>query len=74
LAKPLAGRQTKPNKSKENQEKRLGFPWNPLAELRLFKGLQRIQMKKSSAGLGLRATRFNPTFSPVPKRRDDFLE
>jgi hypothetical protein len=45
-AEPLSGRQTKPNKSKENQEKRLGFPWNPLAELRLFKGLQRIQIKK----------------------------
>jgi hypothetical protein len=55
-AKPLSGRQTKPNnprKTKENQGKRLGFPWNPLAELRLFKGLQRIQIKKSSAGLGL---------------------
>jgi hypothetical protein len=45
-AKPLSGRQTKPNKSKENQEKRLGFPWIPLAESWFFKGLQRIQVKK----------------------------
>jgi hypothetical protein len=52
-AKPLSGRRTKPNKSKEIQGKRLGFPWIPLAELGLFKGLRRIQIKKSSAGLGL---------------------
>jgi hypothetical protein len=43
--KLLSGRQTKPNKSKENQGKRLGFPWIPLAELGLFKGLRRIQIK-----------------------------
>ena len=36
-------------KSKENQGKRLGFPWIPLAELGLFNGLQRIQTKKSAA-------------------------
>jgi hypothetical protein len=36
-------------KSKENQGKRLGFPWIALAELGLFKGLQRIQIKKSAA-------------------------
>jgi hypothetical protein len=37
------------SQSKENQGKRLGFPWIPLAELGLFKGLQRIQIKKSAA-------------------------
>jgi hypothetical protein len=37
-------------KSKENQGKRLGFPWIPLAELRLFNGLQRKQEKKTAAG------------------------
>ena len=37
------------SQSKENQGKRLGFPWIPLAELGLFNGLQRIQIKKSAA-------------------------
>jgi hypothetical protein len=52
-AKPLSGRQTKPNKSKENQEKRLGFPWIPLAESWFFKGVQRIQVKKFPSLSGL---------------------
>jgi hypothetical protein len=38
--------QIKPRKTKEIQAKRLGFPWIPLAESGLFKGLQRIQIKK----------------------------
>jgi hypothetical protein len=36
-------------KSKENQGKILAFPWIPLAESGLFKGLRRIQIKKSGA-------------------------
>jgi hypothetical protein len=32
-------------KSKENQGKSLALPWIPLAELGLFKGLRRIQIK-----------------------------
>jgi hypothetical protein len=35
-------------KSKENQGKRLGFPWIPLAESTLFNELQRIQIRKSA--------------------------
>jgi hypothetical protein len=53
-AKLLLGRQTKPNKSKENQGKRLGFPWIPLAELGLFNGLRRIQNKKILSRVTLR--------------------
>jgi hypothetical protein len=40
------------NKSKKNQMnpgKSLAFSWIPLAEMGLFNGLQRIQIKKSSA-------------------------
>jgi hypothetical protein len=66
--KLLSGRQTKPNKSKENQGKRLGFPWIPLAELGLFNGLRRIQIKKFSAGLGLRARLLNAFFSSPVNR------
>jgi hypothetical protein len=40
--------QVNPRKTKQNQGKMLGFPWIPLAESGLFKGLQRIQIKKSS--------------------------
>jgi hypothetical protein len=36
-------------KAKKNQGKNLGFPWIPLAESGLFKGLRRIQIKKSRA-------------------------
>jgi hypothetical protein len=38
-------RQMNPRQSKEIQTKRLGFPWIPLAELGLFNGLRRFQMK-----------------------------
>ena len=37
------------SKSKENQGKRLAFPWIPLVESGLFNGLWRIQIKKSAA-------------------------
>jgi hypothetical protein len=40
--------QIKPSKSKEMQIKKLAFPWIPLVELGLFKGLWRIQVKNSS--------------------------
>ena len=40
--------QVNPRKTNQNQGKMLGFPWIPLAESGLFKGLQRIQIKKSS--------------------------
>jgi hypothetical protein len=43
--------QIKPRKSKEMQIKKLAFPWIPLAELGLFKGLWRIQVKNSSSPL-----------------------
>jgi hypothetical protein len=36
-------------KNKKNQGKSLAFPWIPLAESGLFKGLRRIQVKKSGA-------------------------
>jgi hypothetical protein len=39
--------QANPNKTKEFQGKKLGFPWIPLAESGLFNGLRRIQAKKS---------------------------
>jgi hypothetical protein len=39
-------REFPPNKSKENQGKKLAFPWIPLADSGLFNGLQRIQIKK----------------------------
>jgi hypothetical protein len=39
--------QIKASKNKEMQVKRLSFPWIPLVEFGLFKGLQRIQIKKS---------------------------
>ena len=38
--------QINPSKPKEIQGKRLGFPWIPLADLGLFNGLRRIQIKK----------------------------
>ncbi len=38
--------QINPRKTKQNQAKRLGFPCILLAELGLFNGLQRIQIKK----------------------------
>jgi hypothetical protein len=69
--------QTKPNKSKEIQAIFLGFPWIPLVESGLFKGLQRIQIKELSSGLRLRARLCNRTCSPfsyeLPKsmRRTD---
>jgi hypothetical protein len=34
------GRDSRPNDSKENQTKRLAFPWIHLAKLGLFNGLQ----------------------------------
>jgi hypothetical protein len=37
-------------RSKENQGKKLGFPWIPLVESGLFNRLQRKQEKKSAAG------------------------
>ena len=46
-----AERQINPRKSKQFQEKRLGFPWIPLADSGLFNGLRRIQVKKSSLWL-----------------------
>jgi hypothetical protein len=39
-------RQINPRKTKENQTKKLGVPWIPLAELGLINGLRRIQVKK----------------------------
>jgi hypothetical protein len=54
-AKPLLAakqNQINPRKSKEIQAKKLGFPWISLAELSLFNGLQRIQIKKSFPVLG----------------------
>jgi hypothetical protein len=47
---PPNKKQEKPRKSKEVQGKSLAFPWIPLAEMGLFNGLQRIQIKKSPAG------------------------
>jgi hypothetical protein len=44
-------RQENPNESKENQGKKLAFPWIPLAESGLFSGLPRIQIKKSFPAL-----------------------
>jgi hypothetical protein len=44
------GRELAARKSKENQGKRLAFPWIPLAESGLFNGLRRKQIKKSAAG------------------------
>jgi hypothetical protein len=35
-----------PSPAKGNQRKRLGFPWIPLSELSLFKGLQRPPRSK----------------------------
>jgi hypothetical protein len=43
IAKPV---QINPRKTKENQAKKLGFPWIPLAESGLFNALQRFQIKK----------------------------
>jgi hypothetical protein len=37
-------------RSKENQGKKLGFPWIPLVESGLFNRLQRKQEKKPAAG------------------------
>jgi hypothetical protein len=51
MAKPV---QLNPRKSKENQAKKLGFPWIPLAESGLFNALQRFQIKKISLGLDSR--------------------
>jgi hypothetical protein len=45
----VAGPAAPPNKSKEIQGKRLGFPWIPLAESGLINGLRRIQIKKGLA-------------------------
>jgi hypothetical protein len=41
--------QGKARKTKGIQGKRLGFPWIPLADSGLFKGLRRIQIKKFAA-------------------------
>jgi hypothetical protein len=38
--------QIKPRKTKQIQEKVLGFSWIPFADSGLFNGLQRIQIKK----------------------------
>jgi hypothetical protein len=49
-----------PNESKENQinpNKKLGFPWSPLAESGLINGLSRIQIKKSFESFLLAAER-----------------
>jgi hypothetical protein len=43
--------QIKRSKSKEMQIKKLAFPSIPLAELGLFKGLWRIQIKNSNSPL-----------------------
>jgi hypothetical protein len=55
--------QINPNKSKENQAKKLGFPWIPLAESGLFNALQRFQIKKfpsvSTRVLGCRSKAFH---------------
>jgi hypothetical protein len=45
-----AEHQINPSKSKQFQEKKLGFPWIPLADSGLFKGLRRIQIKKIFSG------------------------
>jgi hypothetical protein len=53
----LFGRQINPRQSKEIQTKKLGFPWIPLAELGLFNGLRRFQIKKFSLPFSLSPTR-----------------
>src|ERR1700729_4490333 len=39
--------QINPRKTKQNQGKKLGFPWIPLADSGLFNALRGIQVKKS---------------------------
>jgi hypothetical protein len=46
MAKPV---QINPRETKENQAKKLGFPWIPLAESGLFNALQGFQIKKFSS-------------------------
>jgi hypothetical protein len=51
--------QIKPRKTKQIQEKVLGFSWIPFADSGLFNGLQRIQIKKSGSRFGLCSKRLN---------------
>jgi hypothetical protein len=69
LSRTTPGRQINPSYSKENQGKRLGFPWIPLAESGLINGLQRIQMKKIFSPVTRRLSRRKRLFSS-PLRMD----
>jgi hypothetical protein len=74
MAKPV---QINPRKSKENQAKKLGFPWIPLAESGLFNALQRFQIKKFPSVSTRVSGCWSKAFTRVPNfvsRRPNFLD
>jgi hypothetical protein len=74
MAKPV---QINPRKTKENQAKKLGFPWIPLAESGLFNALQRFQIKNFPRSQLASQVVGRRHFTPVPNfvsRRPNFLD